>query len=84
VKPKTLPPSVSRLRNAVFWYMSLTVLQLLVTANVVPSSLILLALIMEVIPFSETSVLTRATRATYQETTFLIVTAIKTSNLTYN
>jgi hypothetical protein len=38
------------------------VLQLLFSANVVSSSLTLLALIMEVILSSETSVLTRATR----------------------
>jgi hypothetical protein len=38
-----------------------TVLQLLVTANVVSSSLILFALMMEAIRSSETSVLTRAT-----------------------
>jgi hypothetical protein len=38
------------------------VLQLLVTANVVPDSLILVTLMMEAIHSSETSVLTRATR----------------------
>jgi hypothetical protein len=38
------------------------VLQLLVTANVVPSSLILSILMMEEMRFSETSVFTRATR----------------------
>jgi hypothetical protein len=38
------------------------VLQLLVTANVVPSSPILAVLTMEAISFSESSVLTRATR----------------------
>jgi hypothetical protein len=37
------------------------VIQLLVTANVVPSSLILFILMMEDTNFSETSVLTRAT-----------------------
>jgi hypothetical protein len=40
----------------------LNVLKLLVTANVVPSSLILFTLIIEAIRSSETSVLTRATR----------------------
>jgi hypothetical protein len=39
-----------------------SVLQLLVTANVVPSSPDVVTLTMEVICFSETSVLTRATR----------------------
>jgi hypothetical protein len=35
--------------------------QLLATANVVPSSLILVTLLMEALPSSETSILTRAT-----------------------
>jgi hypothetical protein len=39
-----------------------SMLQLLVTANVVPSSLILVTLMMEVICSSETSVLTRTTQ----------------------
>jgi hypothetical protein len=39
----------------------LRVHQLLVTANVVPSSLILVTLMMDVLSSSETSVLTRAT-----------------------
>jgi hypothetical protein len=38
-----------------------SVLRLLVTANVVPSSPILVIMMMEAIPFSETSVLTRTT-----------------------
>jgi hypothetical protein len=38
-----------------------SVLRLLVTANIVPSSPILVTLMMEAISFSETSVLTRAT-----------------------
>jgi hypothetical protein len=38
-----------------------SVLRLLVTANVVPSSMILVILMMEAIRSSETSVLTRAT-----------------------
>jgi hypothetical protein len=41
--------------NGVFW-------DLLVTANVVPSSAILVTLMMEALSSSETSVLTRATR----------------------
>jgi hypothetical protein len=53
------------LKNAVFWDVTLCVLcsvhWLLVTANV-PSSPILVTLMMEVLRSSETSVLTRATR----------------------
>jgi hypothetical protein len=60
--------------NAVFWdvtpcgscknrpnFLSRHVLQVLVTANVVPSSLIVYTLMMVVIHFSETSVVTRST-----------------------
>jgi hypothetical protein len=43
------------------------VLRLLVTANIVPSSLILFTLMMEAICFSEMSVLTRTTRRHIQE-----------------
>jgi hypothetical protein len=43
------------------------VLQLLVTANVLPSSLILITLMIEALRFSETWVLTRATRRHIQE-----------------
>jgi hypothetical protein len=43
------------------------VLQLLVTANAVPSSLILLSLMMKAIRSSETSVLTRGTRRNFPE-----------------
>jgi hypothetical protein len=42
------------------------VILLLVTANVVPSSLILVILMMEAIGYSKTSVLTRATRRNIQ------------------
>jgi hypothetical protein len=42
--------------------LSRSVLRLLVTANVVSSSPVLFTLMMEAIPFSETSALTRATR----------------------
>jgi hypothetical protein len=101
-----------------------SVRRLLVTANVVPSSPILVTLMMEALRSSETSVLTRATRRNipedgilhsyrrenlksyialtnwtcsgevmcllrstnwhfiFQKTTFFIVTALKTSNLT--
>jgi hypothetical protein len=47
-------------------------------ANVVPSSPILVTLIMEALSSSETSVLTTATR----QKSFFIVTAVKASNLT--
>jgi hypothetical protein len=52
------------MKNAVFWDVALvrTVLRLLVTANVIPSSPILVTLMMEAVRSSETSVLSRATR----------------------
>jgi hypothetical protein len=53
---------VSDERNASFIVFLHRVRQLLVTANVVPSSLILVTLMMEVLCFSEKSVLTRATQ----------------------
>jgi hypothetical protein len=62
------------MKNSVFWDVTLcvlvflsSVLQLLVTANVFPSSLILFVLMIEAISSSETSVLTRATRRNIQE-----------------
>jgi hypothetical protein len=58
------------------------VLQLLVTADVVPSSAILINLMMEAIRSSERFVLIRAHGVISQMTTFFIVTAVKTSNLT--
>jgi hypothetical protein len=55
--------------------------RLLVTANV-PSSLILVTLMMEALSSSETSVLQEPHGVTSQKTPFFIVTAVKTSNLT--
>jgi hypothetical protein len=57
------------LKSAVFWDMTpcgCCVLQLLVAANVVPSSPILVTLMTEPIRSSETSVLTTATRRRIQ------------------
>jgi hypothetical protein len=56
--------------------------RLLVTANVLPISPLLVSLVMEALCSSETSVLTRATWRISQKTAFFIVTAVKTSNLT--
>jgi hypothetical protein len=60
------------------------VLWLLVTANAVPTSLIHFTPMMEAIRFFETSVITRATRRKIQEYELFLVTAVKTSNLTWN
>jgi hypothetical protein len=60
-----------------------SVLRLLVTDNVFPSSPILFTLMMEALGFSETSVLAVATRRNIPAKSFFIVTAVKTTNLTY-
>jgi hypothetical protein len=52
-------------KNAVFWDVLVfihSMRRLLVTVNIVPGSLILVALMMEALHSSETSVLTRATQ----------------------
>jgi hypothetical protein len=73
------------MKNSVFWDVTLcgscknrghlgflrSVRRLLVTANVVPSSPILVTLMKDVLSLSETPVLTRATRCNIQKTPFL-------------
>jgi hypothetical protein len=61
------------------------VLQLLVTANVAPNSVILSTLMTEAIRSSETPVPTRLKHSvTSQDTAFFIITAVKTSILTWH
>jgi hypothetical protein len=57
--------------------------RLLVTASVVPSSPILVTLMMEALSSSEISVLKEPHGVRCPKTPFFIVTAAKTSNLTY-
>jgi hypothetical protein len=59
-----------------------SVLRILVTANFILSTPILVTLMMEELGSSETFVLTRITRRSIQETAFFIFTAAETSNLT--
>jgi hypothetical protein len=60
-------PTSENIKNAVFWDVTPctvflpSVLRMLVNANVIPNSLILVTLMMEAIRSSESSVLTRAT-----------------------
>jgi hypothetical protein len=59
-----------------------SVRRLLLVANVVPSSPILVTLMVEALGSSETSILTKPHGVTSQKTTLFIVTAVKTSDLT--
>jgi hypothetical protein len=57
-------------------------LQLLITANVVHNSPILVTLMMEELRFSKTRLLQMPHGVTFQKTAFFIVTAVETSDLT--
>jgi hypothetical protein len=61
------------MKNAIFWDVAFlrSMLRLLATADVVPSSLILVTLMMVVICSSETLVLTRATQSSIPEDSIL-------------
>jgi hypothetical protein len=59
-----------------------SVLRLLVTSNVLPSSLIISTLMKEAICSTQTSILTSPTRHHIPEGDNFTVTAVKTSNLT--
>jgi hypothetical protein len=78
------------MRNAVFWDMTpcgspknrrYGATEALVTANVVPSSLIFFSLMTKAIRSSETSVLKQPHGVTSHNTALFIVTAVETSNL---
>jgi hypothetical protein len=71
-------------RFGVTWYLVFlrSVRRLLVTANVVPSTPILVTLMKEALSSVETLVLTEPHGVTSQKTQFFIVTVVKTSNLT--
>jgi hypothetical protein len=71
--------SIIRVTKIVIFFRSMRLL--LVTANV-PSSPILVTLVMEVLPSSETSVLTRTTGRNIPEDGIFIIAAVKISNLT--
>jgi hypothetical protein len=58
-----------------------SVLQLLVPANIVPSSLILFSVMIETVGSSETSVLTRATRCHVSGDGILRLVSFPTTNL---
>jgi hypothetical protein len=59
-----------------------SMLRLLVTANIAPSSRILVTIMMEALRSYETSALTRASQVTSKKTAFFIVIPVKTLSLT--
>jgi hypothetical protein len=73
-----IKPSVTEERiSSIITVFLRSVLWLLLTANVVPSSPILVTLMTEAIPCSETSVLIEAHGVKSQKTAFFTVTAVK-------
>jgi hypothetical protein len=77
----SMMPSSGMLHRVVLQRTESCVLQLLVTAKIVPSSPILVTLTMEEIRSPETSVLKEPHGATSQKTAFYIDTDVKTSNI---